>query len=66
MNYLKQEKILENEIEIIANNMEKENAIKEKTATEEVVTFKEKKMNELIQVLLKRGFTAEEIKELTK
>lgn len=63
---MKQEKILENEIEIIANNMEIEAAKKEITATKEVIAFKEKQLEELMQILLKRGFTAEEIKELTK
>ena len=66
MNNLKQEKILENEIEIIANNMEIEAAKKEMAATKEVLAFKEKQLEELMQILLKRGFTAEEIKELTK
>ena len=60
------EKILENEIEIMANNMEIEAAKKEMAATREVLAFKEKQLEELMQILLKRGFTAEEIKELTK
>ena len=66
MNYLQQEKILENEIEIIANNIEIENAKKEIAATKEVIAFKEKQLEELIQILLERRFTPEEIKELTK
>ena len=66
MNSLNKEKILENEIEIMANNMEIENAKKEIAATKEVLAFKEKQLEELMQILLKRGFTAEEIKELTK
>ena len=60
------EKILENEIENIGNNMEIENAKREKATAEEVVAFKEKRLNEILQVLLERGFTPEEIKELTK
>jgi SOS response regulatory protein OraA/RecX len=63
---LNKEKILENEIEIMANNMEIENTKKEITATKEILAFKEKQLEELMQILLKRGFTAEEIKELTK
>ena len=66
MNNLQQEKILENEIEIISNNMEIEAAKKEMAATREVLAFKEKQLEELIQILLERGFTLEEIKELTK
>ena len=66
MNYLQQEKILENEIEIMANNIEIENAKKEIAATKEVIAFKEKQLEELIQILLERRFTPEEIKELTK
>ena len=66
MKNLNKEKILENEIEIIANNMEIEATKKEITATKEVLAFKEKQLEELMQILLKRGFTAEEIKELTK
>ena len=66
MKILKQEKILENEIEIISNNMEIEAAKKEMAATREVLAFKEKQLEELIQILLERGFTLEEIKELTK
>ena len=66
MNNLNKEKILENEIEIIANNMESEKAKKEKTVTEDVVAYKEKRLNELVQTLLERGFTLDEIKELTK
>ena len=66
MNNLQQEKILENEIEIAANNMEIETTKKEITATREVLSFKEKQLEELIQILLERGFTLEEIKELTK
>ena len=50
----------------MANNMEIENAKKEIAATKEVLAFKEKQLEELMQILLKRGFTAEEIKELTK
>ena len=66
MKILKQEKILENEIEIISNNMEIEAARKEMAATREVLAFKEKQLEELMQILLERGFTLEEIKELTK
>lgn len=66
MKILKQEKILENEIEIISNNMEIEAAKKEMAATREVLAFKEKQLEELMQILLERGLTAEEIKELTK
>ena len=66
MNNLQQEKILENEIEIAANNMEIETTKKEITATREVLSFKEKQLEELIQILLERWFTLEEIKELTK
>jgi SOS response regulatory protein OraA/RecX len=63
---LQQEKILENEIEIMANNMEIENAKREMAATKEVLAFKEKQLEELMQILSERGFTADEIKELTK
>ena len=63
---MNKEKILENEIEIVANNMEVETTKKEIAATREVLAFKEKQLEELMQILLKRGFTAEEIKELTK
>ena len=66
MNWLQTEKILENEIEIMANNMEIETAKKEITATREVLAYKEKELNEILQILLERGFTPEEIKELTK
>ena len=67
MNNLKQEeRIMENEIEIMANNMEIEKTKREIAATKEVLAFKEKQLEELMQILLKRGFTAEEIKELTK
>ena len=60
------EKILENEIEIMANNMEIEATKKEITATKEVIAFKEKQLEELMQILLERGYALEEIKELTK
>ena len=63
---MQQEKTLENNIEIIANNMEIEAAKKEITATKEVLAFKEKRLNEILQILLERGYTLEEIKELTK
>lgn len=63
---MKQEKILENEIENIGNNIEYENAKREKAAAEEVVAFKKEQLNERIQILLERGFTLEEIKELTE
>lgn len=63
---MNKEKILENEIEIMANNMEIEKAEKEMTATKEVLAFKEKRLNEILQILLERGYTLEEIKELTK
>ena len=66
MNNLNKEKILENEIEIIANNMEIENTRKEITATKEILAYKEKQLNEILQILLEREFTLEEIKELTK
>lgn len=66
MNNLNKEKILENEIEILANNMEIEKTKKEISATKEVIAFKEKRLNEILQILLERGFTPEEIKELTK
>lgn len=66
MRWLQTEKILENEIEIIANNMEIEAAKKEMAATKEVLAFKEKQLEELMQILLERGYTLEEIKELTK
>ena len=66
MNSLNKEKILENEIENIGNNIEYENAKREKATAEEVVAFKEKQLDELIQILLERGFTLEEIKELTE
>ena len=33
---------------------------------EEVVAFKKEQLSEIIQILLERGFTLEEIKELTK
>lgn len=63
---MNKEKILENEIENIGNNIERENAIREKTEAEEEVTLKEKMLNERVQILLERGYTLEEIKELTK
>lgn len=63
---MNKEKILENEIENIGTELEVETAKKEKAATEEVVAFKEKQLEELMQILLERGFTPEEIKELTK
>ena len=66
MKILKQEKILENEIEIMANNMEIENAKREEATIKEVIAFKEKQLEELMQILIKRGFTSDEIKELTK
>jgi hypothetical protein len=56
---LKQEKILENKIEKASLELEVE-------ATKEVIAFKEKRLNELVQILLERGYTLEEIKELTK
>ena len=59
MNYLKQEKILENKIEKASLELEYE-------AFKEERTLKEEKRNELIQILLERGLTLEEIKELTK
>lgn len=59
MKNLKQEKILENEIEKTSLELEVE-------ALKEEVTLKEKMLNERIQVLLERRFTLEEIKELTK
>ena len=58
--------MLENNIEIMANNMEIEAAREEITATREVLAFKERQLEELMQILLKREFTAEEIKELTE
>ena len=63
---MKQEKILENEIENIGNNIEYENAKREKATAEEVVALKKEQLNERIQILLERGFTLEKIKELTK
>lgn len=63
---MNKEKILENEIENIGNNMEIENAKREKATAEEIIPFKEKRLNELVQILLERGYTLEEIKELTK
>ena len=66
MRFLQTEKILENEIEIMANNMEIENAKREEAAIKEVIAFKEKQLEELMQILIKRGFTADEIKELIK
>ena len=63
---MNKEKILENEIEIIANNMEIENAKREEAAIKEVIAFKEKQLEELMQILLERGYTTDEIKELTK
>jgi hypothetical protein len=59
VNNLKQEKILENKIEKASLELEVE-------ATKEVIAFKEKRLNELVQILLERGYTLEEIKELTK
>ena len=59
MKNLKQEKILENEIEKASLELEVE-------ASKEERTLKEKMLNERVQILLERGFTAEEIKELTK
>ena len=50
----------------MANNMERENAIREEATAREVLAYKEKELNERIQILLERGFTLEEIKELTK
>jgi SOS response regulatory protein OraA/RecX len=58
--------MLENNIEIMANNMEIEAAKKEMAATKEVLAFKEKQLEELMQILSERGFTPDEIKELTK
>ena len=59
MNYLKQEKILENEIEKASLELEVE-ALKEKR----------NKLEELLKLYeaeaKRRGFTPEEIKELTK
>ena len=66
MKNLQQEKILENEIEIMANNIEIENAKREEAAIKEVIAFKEKQLEELMQILLERGYAADEIKELTK
>ena len=66
MRFLQTEKILENEIEIMANNMEIENAKREEATIKEVIAFKEKQLEELMQILIKRGFTSDEIKELTK
>ena len=66
MNSLNKEKILENEIENIGNNIEYENAKREKATAEEVVAFKKEQLSEIIQILLERGFTLEEIKELTE
>ena len=63
---MNKEKILENEIEIVANNMEIETTKKEIAATKEILAYKEKRLNELVQTLLERGFTLDEIKELTK
>ena len=63
---MKQEKILENEIEIMANNMEIENAKREIAATREILAYKEKELNEKLQILLERGYSLEEIEELTK
>ena len=60
------EKILENEIEIMGNNMEIEAAKKEITATREVLAFKEKQLEELMQILSERGFTTEQIEGLIK
>ena len=56
---MKQEKILENEIEKASLELEVE-------ASKEERTLKEKMLNERVQIRLERGFTAEEIKELTK
>ena len=50
----------------MANNMEIEATKKEITATKEVIAFKEKQLEELMQILLERGYALEEIKELTK
>jgi hypothetical protein len=59
VNYLNKEKILENKIEKASLELEEE-ALKEER------TLKEKRLNEILQVLLERGYTLEEIKELTK
>ena len=59
MKNLQQEKILENEIEKASFELECE-------ASKEERTLKEKMLKERIQILLERGFTLEEIKELTK
>ena len=50
----------------MANNMEIENAKREEATIKEVIAFKEKQLEELMQILIKRGFTSDEIKELTK
>ena len=63
---MNKEKILENEIEIVANNMEVETTKKEIAATKEILAYKEKELNEILQILLERGYTADEIEELTK
>ena len=63
---MNKEKILENEIEIVANNMEVETTKKEIAATKEILAYKEKQLDDLIQILLERGCTLEEIEELTK
>jgi hypothetical protein len=56
---LNKEKILENKIEKASYELECE-------ASKEERTLKEKRLNELVQVLLERGYTLEEIKGLTK
>jgi SOS response regulatory protein OraA/RecX len=56
---LNKEKILENKIEKASLELEVE-------ALKEILPYKEKMLNERIQILLERGFTLEEIERLTK
>lgn len=55
-----------NKEKILENNIEKASYELECEALKEERTFKEKMLNERIQILLERGYALEEIKELTK
>ena len=52
--------------EKMLNEIEKASYELECEASKEERTLKEKMLNERIQILLERGFTLEEIEELTK
>jgi hypothetical protein len=56
---LKKEKTLENKIEKASYELECE-------ASKEEKAYKEKRLNELVQILLERRYTLEEIEVLTK